>query len=78
MRRSTACFAALALVLAACGDDDDTAASDRDDFEVGTPRHPEHSLDDDAAVGVSWVRESRFPGPNWIEDFREHLRHTDA
>lgn len=49
---------------------------DRDDFEVGTPRHPDYSLDDYEAVGVSWVRESRFPGPNWIEDFREHLRTT--
>lgn len=47
---------------------------DRDDFEVGTPRHPDHSLDEYAAVGVSWVRESRFPGPSWIEDLREHLR----
>jgi hypothetical protein len=49
---------------------------DRDDFEVGTLRHPDHGLDDHEAVGVSWVRESRFPGPNWIEELREHLRTT--
>ncbi len=48
----------------------------REDFEVGTPRHPDHTPDDYAAVGVSWVRESRFPGPGWIADFREYLRST--
>lgn len=51
---------------------------DRDDFAVGTPRHPAHSLDEYAEVGVSWIRESCFPGPNWLEDFRKHIHEIYA
>ena len=46
----------------------------RADFSVGTPRHPDHSIDDYAAVGVSWIRESTLPGPGWLPEFRENLR----
>lgn len=40
---------------------------------VVATRHPEHTAADYEAVGVDWLLESSWPGPDWVAGLREAL-----
>ena len=41
--------------------------------DVVTTPHPEHRPEEYEAIGVTWLVEMPFPGPNWVDDLRERL-----
>jgi alkanesulfonate monooxygenase SsuD/methylene tetrahydromethanopterin reductase-like flavin-dependent oxidoreductase (luciferase family) len=46
---------------------------DDPDRDVVTSPHPEHAAAEYEAVGVTWLVDSWWPGPGWLEQFRAHL-----
>ncbi len=41
--------------------------------DVVTGAHPEHTTDEYEAIGVSWLVESAWPGPDWADQLRDRL-----
>jgi alkanesulfonate monooxygenase SsuD/methylene tetrahydromethanopterin reductase-like flavin-dependent oxidoreductase (luciferase family) len=42
-------------------------------LDVVTAPHPEHSPEEYEAIGVTWLVETAWPGPTWVEQFRVRL-----
>jgi alkanesulfonate monooxygenase SsuD/methylene tetrahydromethanopterin reductase-like flavin-dependent oxidoreductase (luciferase family) len=40
---------------------------------VVTNAHPEHAPEEYEAIGVSWLMDTSWPGPDWLAQFRESL-----
>jgi hypothetical protein len=42
-------------------------------LHVVTNPHPEHAAEEYEAIGVTWLVDTWWPGPDWLTRFREHL-----
>ena len=42
-------------------------------FELVSGRHPDHSVEAYADVGVTWLVDSTWPDPGWLADFRARV-----
>jgi alkanesulfonate monooxygenase SsuD/methylene tetrahydromethanopterin reductase-like flavin-dependent oxidoreductase (luciferase family) len=42
-------------------------------LDVVTSPHPDHPAVEYEALGVTWLVDSSWPGPDWLEQFRERL-----
>jgi alkanesulfonate monooxygenase SsuD/methylene tetrahydromethanopterin reductase-like flavin-dependent oxidoreductase (luciferase family) len=46
---------------------------DDPDFDVVTNAHPDHEPEEYEAIGVSWLMDTCWPGPDWLAQFRDSL-----
>jgi hypothetical protein len=41
--------------------------------DVVTSPHPEHEPKEYEAIGVTWLVDGSWPGPDWVAQFRERI-----